>query len=142
MTFDADGKIINRIYKPNRNEHLAELKFVNTKFLELIDTILKRSLYQPVIIFQADHGSTDGTVRGPNYRRLHFDVYSAYYIPDRHSLEIPQPHTTINTFPLILNSVFDAGLEYRENRLYEVSKTTVKPLEQKEVTESFANWLN
>ncbi len=142
VTFDADGRIVNKLYKPTRNEHLDELKFVNTEFLDLIDTILEGGQHQPVIIFQADHGSTDGAVRAADYRRIHFDVYSAYYIPDQYSMEIPQPHTTINTFPLILNSVFNANFEYSENRLYEVSKTTSEPLHQMDVTESFANWLN
>ena len=73
---------------------------------------------------------------------VYFDVYSAYFIPDRYSIDIPQPHTTINTFPLILNSVFEAGLEFSENRLFEVSTDTRKPLIQTDVTETFANWLN
>ena len=74
---------------------------------------------------------------------FYFDVYSAYYMSRiRYTMEIPQPHTTINTFPLILNSVFDAGLEFRENRLFEVSTDTRKPLNQTDVTETFANWLN
>lgn len=142
VTFDAVGNIINEIIKPTRKEAIAELKFVNSKFVELIDTILEGSQHQPVIIFQGDHGSTNGVVRSFDYRFIHFDVYSAYFIPDRYSLEIPQPHTTINTFPLILNSVFDAGLEFSENRLFEVSESTSRPLTQTEVTETFANWLN
>lgn len=108
----------------------------------MIDSILERSRHQPVIIFQADHGTTDGSVRNVDYRLIHFDVYSAYYIPDRYSLKIPQPHTTINTFPLILNSVFDESFDFSENRLYEVSNATSMPLYQTDVTESFANWLN
>ena len=142
VTFDGDGNIIDRINDPNTNQHLAELEFVNSKFLELIDSILEGAQHQPVIVFQADHGSTNGAVRAADRRRIHFDVYSAYFIPDRYSLEIPRPHTTINTFPLILNSVFDAGLNFSENRLFEMPNDANEPFDQKDVTESFANWLN
>ncbi len=143
VTFDAYGNIIETIKTPNRNEHLAELQFINTKFIEMIDTILAGSRHQPVIIFQADHGSTNGKVRGAGYRLIHFNVYSAFYLPDGHLLKLPQPYTTVNTFPLILNTLFDAGFELRDNRIFELtSKSSRIPLELKEVTESFANWLN
>ena len=143
VTFDAYGNIIETIKTPNRNEHLAELQFINSKFIEMIDTILEGSRHQPVIIFQADHGSTNGKVRGGGYRLIHFDVYSAFYLPDRYSLKLPQPHTTVNTFPLILNTVFDAGFAYSDNRLFELtSKSSRIPLELEEVTDRFANWLN
>ena len=138
VTFDAKGNIIEMNKKPNRNEHIAEFEFIKTKFIEMIDTILEGSQHEPVIIFQADHGSTNGKVKGSDYRLIHFDVYSAFYLPDRYSLEIPQPFTTINTFPLILNAVFDAGLEFSDNRLYEQLPTS----QRVDVTKSFANWLN
>jgi len=146
IVFDGNGKILEKRVetKKKREAHLAELKFVNRKFVEMIDIILEGSPHQPVIIFQADHGSRYGEIHNPadDGRFVYFDVYSAYYVPDRYSLEIPQPYTTVNTFPLILNSVFDAGLKFSENRLFEVSRTRSKPLDLKDVTESFANWLN
>ncbi|MCY4061857.1 MAG: hypothetical protein OXG53_05790 [Chloroflexi bacterium] len=144
VVFDEHGNIIRKEYSSydGTEPHLAELKFINRKFIEMIDTILEGSPHQPVIIFQADHGTTNGYVRNHNRRMIHFDIYSAYFIPDRYSLQIPQPYTTINTFPLILNSVFDAGLAFSENRLFEVSTDTRSPLLQTEVTATFANWLN
>ncbi|MCY4061163.1 MAG: hypothetical protein OXG53_02215 [Chloroflexi bacterium] len=144
VVFDEYGNIIRMDYHSYKGKeaHLAELKFVNSRYIEMIDTILEGSPHQPVIIFQADHGTINGYVRNYNRRLVHFDVYSAYFIPDQYSLNIPQPYTTINTFPLILNSVFDAGLAFSENRLFEVSTSTRKPLDQTEVTEIFANWLN
>lgn len=141
VVFDEFGNIIPKITKPSAEEHISELKFVNSKFIEMIDTILEDSKQPPVIIFQADHGSTNGAIRGSGYRLIHFDVYSAYYLPARYALVIPRPHTTVNTFPLILNAVFDAGLEFSANRLFEVSKIRGDPLDQEDVTETFANWL-
>ena len=143
VTFDTDGNIIEMNKKPNRAEHLAEFAFVNSKFIELIDTILAGSQHQPVIIFQADHGSTDGKIRGGGYRLIHFDMYAAFYLPDQYALDLPQPYTTINTFPLILNALFNTRLEFRDNRLYELtSKSSRNPFELIDVTEDYANWLN
>ena len=144
VVFDEYGNVIatHHLYHKKPEAHLAELKYINRRFIEMVDTILEVSPHQPIIIFQADHGTINGYVRSYERRLVHFDVYSAYFVPDQYTMEIPQPHTTINTFPLILNSVFDAGLEFRENRLFEVSTDTRKPLNQTDVTETFANWLN
>ena len=139
IVFDENGNILDSIGKPNHREYFAEFGFVNAKFIQLIDTILEGSQHQPVIIFQADHGSFYGTPRTKDRRFIHFDPYSAYYVPDQYSLEIPQPHTLVNTFPLILNTVFDAGLEFGENRLIELLVGNRSPFEQEDVTESFAH---
>lgn len=138
-TFDEQGNIIKATKRPTPNEHFAELRFLNAKFLETIDRILKGSRHEPIIIFQSDHGSTYGNhTRGS--LRIHFDAYSAYYAPAAYSLDIPQPHTFINTFPLILNTVFDAGLELRKNRLIERLGDDRAQFEQKDVTELYARW--
>ena len=146
IVFDGNGRILEKRVETKRKQeaHLEEFKFINRKFIEMIDTILEGSPHQPVIIFQADHGSKFGEIHNPadDGRFVYFDVYSAFYLPDRYRIEIPQPFTTINTFPLILNSVFDASFEFSENRLFEISSTVYNPLDQKDVTESFANWLN
>ena len=138
VVFGENG-IIDKISNPTDQEYLAELNFVNAKYLEMIDTILAASRHQPVIIFQADHGSTKGEVRTRNWRPVHFDVYSAYFLPDRYQLEVPRPHSNINTFPLILNALFDAGFELQENRQFELLKSNNNPFEQRDVTEEFAH---
>ena len=137
--FDENGNIIEKIGNPNNSEHLAELRYINSEFIAMMDTILEGSDHPPVIIFQADHGSTRGNSRRAGYRLIHFDTYSAYYVPPRHTLEIPRPHTAVNTFPLILNAVFDAGLEFVDNRLFEVSISKNLPMELTDVTEIFAH---
>ena len=67
ITFDENGKILEKRVesKNKRKAHLAEFKFINRKFLEMIDTILEGSPHQPIIIFQADHGSKYGQIHNP-----------------------------------------------------------------------------
>ena len=137
--FDRHGNTIEQTYVPSRRAHLAEFEFVNRKFLEMIDTILEASRRQPIIIFQADHGSMYGVTDSADNRLIHFDLYFAYYLPDLYSLDIPRPHTNINTFPLILNAVFDAGFDFQENRLIELLDTSKNISAQEDVTEIFAH---
>lgn len=138
-TFDEQGNLIEATKRPTPDEYFAELRFINAKFLESIDRILEGSRHEPIIIFQSDHGSTYGN-HTRHSRRIHFDAYSAYYVPGSYSFDVPQPHTFINTFPLILNAVFDAGLELRENRLIERLSDAWNQLEQQDVTEQYARW--
>ena len=136
--FDEKG-MVDRISNPSDEEFIANLNFVNARYLDMIDAILDGSEHEPVIIFQADHGSTKGEVRTDQWRTIHFDVFSAYYVPARYPIEIPRPHTNINTFPLVLNSVFDAGFEFQASRLFELVKSNDKPFEQVDVTERYAH---
>ena len=118
IVFAENGDKIRAITIPSPAEHIDELRYVNSRFLQMIDTILENSQNEPVIIFQADHGSTHGHASfGDRY--VHFDAYAAYYLPDGHSLDIPQPYTFINSFPLILNEVFATDFALQDDRLME-----------------------
>ncbi len=118
--FNADGDIIGQINRPSPEEYFADFRYANSQFLRLVDTILEGSSHQPIIIFQADHGSSLGYARSEDKRLVLFDVYAAYYLPDVYDIEFPGTYTTINTYPLIFNEVFGTDYELRENRLMEV----------------------
>lgn len=137
VVFDRHGNLlVDRIPSPSHAEYFAEFAFTNAKYLELIDEILAESENEPVIIFQADHGSTYGSVGTIDEKLTHFDVYSAYYAPDPHRIQIPRPFTLINTFPLVLNSILDTELELQDNRLLEMLAHN-KPFILRNVTKSF-----
>lgn len=140
VVFDKQGTIIGRIQYPSRREFLDELEFVNTKFVEMVDIILEGSRHQPVIIFQADHGTRYGELRSDGKRAIaYFDVYSAYLLPDQYSLDIPIPFTIVNTFPLILNTVFAAGLNFEDDRLIDLKSADEYFTTQEDVTDLFAH---
>ena len=80
-------------------------------------------------MFQADHGSTFGYPNTAVKRYIHFDTYAAYLLPDEFSLE-PQPYTLINSFPLILNEVFDLDLGLRDDHLMELLRRYKAPFIQ------------
>ena len=137
VVFDRHGNsLVNRIGSPSHEEYFAEFAFTNAKYLELIDMILAKSKTEPVIIFQADHGTTYGSVGTIDEKLTHFDVYSAYYAPDPHRFQIPRPFTLINTFPLALNSILDSKLQLQDNRLLAMLSHN-KPFVLRNVTKSF-----
>lgn len=119
VDFDANGEIIEPNYAPSPEEYFAELAFVNSKLLETVDTILRGSDNQPVIILQADHGSVLGSTNHKNKQNF-YGVLAGYFLPDAFALEIPESYTLINTFPLILNELFGTDHAFRENRLNSV----------------------
>ncbi len=136
-TFNEHGDIIGENAKPSHQEYFAEFGFTNSKFLQMIDTILQEGQNPPVIIFQADHGSIYGEVWTKDQRLTHFDTYAAYYLPESYAIEIPKPYTLINTFPLILNEIFDTNFEWQEDRLMELLVGYDSPFNQRDVTEIF-----
>ena len=137
IVFTENGDKIRAITFPSPAEHLDELKYVNSRLLQTIDTILDNSQNEPVIILQADHGSTHGHPSTQNDRLTHFDSYAAYYLPDGFTLDIPQPYTFINSFPLILNEIFAADYELKDDRLMELLRGYGAPFEQADVTDEF-----
>lgn len=139
VSFNEHGDTIGTISRPSHREFFAEFTFTNSKFLEMIDTILEGSRHEPIIIFQADHGSTYGIVGTKDDKLTHFDVYAAYYLPDPKEIRFHRPFTLINTFPLVLNAVFDMDLELQEDRLIEVLGGYGDPFKLRNVTKSFSH---
>lgn len=136
VAFDKHGNLVAKKKNASPDSYLSQLEFLNRRFIEMVDTILESSRHQPVIIFQADHGSRHDDLQSDDYRPIaYFDVYAAYLVPDQYSLDIPRPHTNINTFPLILNEVFDADFEFLDNQLIHLQAKFGFFSTQKDVTE-------
>ncbi len=137
--FDEDGRFLGPNVLPTHEEFFAEFKFVNSRYLRMIDEILENSQNPPIIIFQSDHGSTYGSLYDDDGLATHFDVYAAYHLPDTYSLDLPETYTLINTFPQILNAAFGTTYEMRENRLYLLPEKYRQPFQQVDVTDEFAS---
>ena len=82
---------------------------------------------------------TYGSGKTKDGRRTHFDTYAAYYLPDTFSIDLPEPYTLINTFPLILNEVFGTEYEMQEDYLFESPVGYDDPFRQIDVTEEFGH---
>ena len=134
IVFDEVGEFLPADWHPSNDKFIAQHKFVNSMFLEMIDTILQESRNPPVIMFQADHGAiyVDGD---EEFRKLvHFSPYVAYRLPGFHSISFPKPFTLINSFPLLFNEIFEANYEVNDDRLFDLPLGYKAPFEQRDVT--------
>lgn len=144
--FDENG-LLDRPDKPFRwgdrdfltrqdrdRKYVAQLKFINKKTIEVLDSILANSKKPPVIILQSDHGVRwkfgSGTVS--DYRTT-FGILNAYYFPGSDYSQLYESISPVNSFRVILNRYFGANLEMLEDRSYH--STSKKPLEFTEKTE-------
>ncbi len=137
VVFDEYGEFLEKNWMPSNSQVIAQYKFVNSKFLEMIDTILEESQNPPVIIFQADHGSTHIDADADFVSMVYFAPYAAYHLPDAYSISFPKPFTLINTFPLLLNEIFETDYVLEVDRLFEPPLQYKAPFVQHDVTDRY-----
>lgn len=85
--------------------------FISKEFPRVLDAIINQSSTPPVIIIQGDHGpaSNDPEVR--------MSILNAYYFPNADPAVYPKI-TPVNTFRVIFNTYFNAGLPILEDHSY------------------------
>jgi hypothetical protein len=105
--FDRDGNPLEN--EDDVRDYLEQLMFVNTRVEELVDRVIQVSERPPVIVIQGDHGPEYGT----GIRTT--DILNAYYVPDGDDL-LYESITPVNSFRVILNTLFDTGFELLEDR--------------------------
>jgi hypothetical protein len=102
--------------------YLGQLKYVNKLLKKKIAGLLAQSP-QPVIIVSGDHGpggfSSFASIDETNLFER-FSILNAIYIPDGKSskLNIPEATSSINTFPVVLNSVFGTNFPMQQNKSF------------------------
>ena len=132
--FDEDGSAVNdaelsmygRVWE-NKKAYLNQLRYVNTCMERIIDSLLAAD-HEPVIVVQADHGTASllsegkGTWANPGAEaaRERLAILNAYYLPhpDRDGTSIPRAITPVNSFRLVLASVFGVPIGLLDDRCY------------------------
>ena len=109
FVFGPDGEHTNpadfwneqKRYPPDKFKigYINQVTFLNTKLLEMIDTILAESETPPIILLQGDHGPWSQ----PNPQ--HFFILNAYYLPG-HNTELYPQLSPVNSFRIIFNDYF------------------------------------
>lgn len=121
FVFGPDGKFTNpadfwnekKVYPANKFKigYINQLQFINTKMLEMIDTILADSKTPPIIIIQGDHGPW----LQPDPQR--FFILNAYYLPD-HKTDLYPTISPVNSFRLVFNDYFGGNYDMLKDRTY------------------------
>lgn len=135
FVFDSDGNPINtdasftfnspdatlfskQEYKEN---YIAQIRYINSKILQVIHALLENSSVPPVIVIQADHGSAmyvDFENLEASCLKERFSVFAAYYLPGASPDSIPSDISAVNIFRIVLDQYFDARLELLDDRQY------------------------
>jgi len=103
--FDADGNFI-----PENNDseqgYINQVKYLNTRFITILQSIIENSDPDPIIIVQGDHGG-HGTQFDPENR---MNILNAYYLPDTGTGQLYESISPVNTFRLVFDQYF--AIEY------------------------------
>jgi hypothetical protein len=94
--------------------YVAQVTFINTQIQEVLGEILATSERPPVIILQADHGPglrTNWEFPEETDLEERLSILNAYYLPGADVSLLYETISPVNTFRVILNTYFGAGLE-------------------------------
>jgi len=117
--FDAMGNKLPSEAIHDWNYYFGQYKYTIKVIKRIMDNILSNSDPDnpPIIIIQSDHGarihSKDGWI--PLEKEGYLEEYKTHilnmlYIPELDYSQLPQDMNPINTFPIIFNHLFDAGI--------------------------------
>jgi hypothetical protein len=121
LQFDKDGSPEG--WK-DLDGYVEQLRFVNRRVTEVIDTIQRESRRPPVIIVQADHGTATRKVHDvPTAQQLDFirermPILNAYCVPEECRRRLYPQITPVNTFRVLFNGLFDDHLELLPDRQF------------------------
>ena len=126
--FTSDPQVYIRGYRD-------QAIYITRRIEQVIDQILARSPEPPVVILQGDHGSglrlvPESKEKSDLHERM--SILNAYYFPDRKYQALYPEITPVNSFRVVLNTYFDAGLKLLPDRNY--FSTWSHPLEFMDVT--------
>lgn len=122
--FLNDGDIFLRYYGGGdvyRSGYRDQATYLTRQVERMIDRVLDQSPEPPVIILQSDHGSGLGLDFSSAERTDHrerMSILDAYYLPGRADAGLYQSITPVNSFRVVFNAYFGAGLELAPDRSY------------------------
>lgn len=130
--FDADGKpVLNEGARCGSHwsedtvaAYTAQAKFAQKKVLATVDSILassRKSGRMPVIILQGDHGthcSDYVSSANPSAELLQerYGILNAYLVPSQIRAQLNDQTEPVNTFRIVLRTLFDLNLPNLEER--------------------------
>ena len=106
--------------------YINSIKFLNSRFLELVDAVIQNSVRPPVIILQSDHGWTWDS---PIYR---IAIFNAYYMPEGGGENFYNSISPVNTFRSIFNYYWGTDFQILEDISY-FSPDLNNPLDRFEI---------
>ena len=127
IRFDRDGNVIdyNAALSDEEYYFFEQLHFINTRILEMVDRILEESSVPPIIILQADHGSTLGYGKDKDDQGINLEILNAFYLPGYDSDQLYPAITPVNSFRVVFNLVFGTEYPLLEERFFSIPKSSI-----------------
>ena len=125
--FDQKGNAVsmNSGLNPwaDKTSYVNQLRFVNTKVVDLVDRILSHSEKNPIIIIQSDHGpASSGTEQMVNpsetLLKERMRILNSYLVPDQIREKLYPEITPVNSFRAILSSLTGVDLPLLEDKAF------------------------
>jgi hypothetical protein len=97
----------------------AQVRYLNGQVIQMLERLLANAPKPPIIIVQGDHGPD--ALCHPTQPDLpcleeHFPILNAFYLPGPGREQVYPGITSVNTFRIVLNAYFGAGLEVLPDR--------------------------
>jgi hypothetical protein len=118
MNFEESNLSLYRTPWDDKEAYVQQARYLNTKVIEVVDTILKNSKTPPVIVIQGDHGPKLTLPDLKTSADMHMRIFNAYYLPGNGRTNLYDTITPVNSFRAIFNYYFQAGLPLLEDRCY------------------------
>ena len=105
-----------------KEEYISQMKFVNTKILQLVDKILANENRESIIIIQGDHGpgselTNTKSIEGNNFKER-LTILNAYYFPDKDYNSLYDSISPVNSFRVIFNKYFETDFPLLEDEAF------------------------
>ena len=117
---------------------MSQLRFAEVRLEHFLDDLMRQSEGHAIIIVQSDHGPyydlpNDTLLK--KYTRERCRILNAFYLPGKSTTGLYKNITPVNSFRVVLNDYFNAGLRMLPDRTYSADQFR-KPYEYKDVTDS------
>jgi hypothetical protein len=120
----TDGDVFREWYGERADYvsgYRGQAAFLIERAVQMIEQILANSPQPPVIILQSDHGSGLGLSTkslAHTDLRERMSILNAYYLPEKGGEALYQSISPVNSFRIIFNAYFGAGLDLLPDRSY------------------------
>lgn len=101
--------------------YIGQVQFLNEQILQVVDRLLADENATPVILLQADHGSgVDLIWEDPQASDVQerLSILNAYFIPGPGEDQLYPAITPVNSFRVVLSTIFEADLPLLEDVSY------------------------
>lgn len=121
-----DGEAIDDREDTDARGYGDQVRYLNKRLIPILASIIDESPVPPIILIQGDHGTG-----GPERKTK---ILSAYLLPETGRRMLYPSISPVNSFRVVLNSVFGAELDLLPDRaLFSYAKTIYEFIEIKDV---------